>query len=384
MTQALETIEEMRRINASFPYTDPVRNWKKEGKKVIGWTCINVPEEIIHAAGMLPYRVTGYPEETVFKQADTYLYTSTCSFVRSCLEMELQGEYDFLDGYVGSTPCEGVIRLAEIGERYSKIPHLFVLDVPRKMVDRSVDFYREEVEEFKQRLERHFEIKISDEALTRSIEIYNETRASLRKLNGLRKQDRPPVSGAEMMEVLNVAVRIPREEFNLLLKKLFAEIEATNRAIPERLRLMISGSVLNSSAFIQGIEDLGVTVVADDVCTGSRYWWEAVEVGADPMAALAKRYLNMSCPCPRMNPPADRVQWIQDLVKEFRADGLIALTMRNCAPYIHDLPLWKGKLEESGTPVLDLDIEYGSGLTGQIRIRVEAFMEMLTLREEWE
>jgi benzoyl-CoA reductase/2-hydroxyglutaryl-CoA dehydratase subunit BcrC/BadD/HgdB len=70
---------------------------------------------------------------------------------------------------------------------------------------------------------------------------------------------------------------------------------------------------------------------------------------------------------------------LKKTAKEFKVDGIIALTMRNCAPYIHDLPMWKTKLEDQGTPVLDLDIEYGGGLSGQVRTRIEAFIEMLSL-----
>ncbi|MCJ7593179.1 MAG: 2-hydroxyacyl-CoA dehydratase family protein [Desulfobacterales bacterium] len=386
MTEALQTLQEIRDVNASFPFTDPVKAWKAEGKKVLGYTCIIVPEELIHAAGILPFRVTGSQEESGLNQADAIFYTSTCSFIRSCLELKLRGDYNFLDAYVGSTPCEGAMRLAEVGGRFHTIPLLYIMDVPRKINERSIAYYRNEIFEFKKRLEDSFGAKISDGAIADSIALYNTTRTVFKKLSDLRKRDTPPLSGAEMMEVLNAAVRMPREEFNALCDTLVTEIERTQRALPQQPRLMISGSVLNNSEFIKSIEDLGVTGVADDVCTGSRYWWDPVEEssGADPLMALAKRYLNMTCPCPRTNPPTHRMRWIQEMAREFRIDGVIALTMRNCAPYIHDLPLWKGELVENGTPVLDLDIEYGSALTGQVRIRVEAFLEMITCREEWE
>ena len=385
MTQTIATLEQIQKINASFPFSDPVRDWKKLGKKVIGWTCINVPEEIIHAAGMLPFRFTGNSEELVLNKANAYLYTSTCSFIRSCFELGLRGEFDFLDALVASTPCEGTIRLAEVGEYYLKTPLICMLDVPRKIAERSYAFYRDELVAFKQQMEEYFNVKITDQALVESIRVYNETRALFRKLHELRKRDNPPVSGTEMMELMNAAVRMPRERFNLILNEFWNEINTTNRALPGQIRLMLSGSILNSSAFVKGVEDVGAIVVTDDLCTGSRYWWESVDTtNSDPLSALSRRYLNAQFPCPRLNPPTNRIRQILELAKDFRIEGVIALTMRNCAPYIHDLPLWKGKLEENGIPVLDLDIEYGSGVSGQIKTRVEAFIEMLSLGKEWE
>jgi benzoyl-CoA reductase subunit C len=379
MVETLKALEEIKKINASFPFSEPAKKWKQEGKKVVGWTCINVPEEIIHAGGMMPFRITGGKEEITLDKANEILYSgSTCSFIRTCMELELRGEYDFLDCIASCTPCEGVMRLTEVGKYYHNIPILPMLDTPRKINERAYEFYHVEVMGFKKSLEQFFDIKIPDETIANSIKVYNKTRASLRKLHELKKQKNPPVSGAEMLEVLNAAVRMPRDDFNILLDNLMEEIEATGRSVPAPMRVMISGAVMNATPFIKAVEDLGVTVVTDDFCTGTRYWWEPVEAG-DPLKALARRYLNTQCPCPRTNPSNLRTDWLKKTAKEFKVDGIIALTMRNCAPYIHDLPMWKTKLEDQGTPVLDLDIEYGGGLSGQVRTRIEAFIEMLSL-----
>ena len=379
MAETLKALEEIKKINASFPFSEPAKKWKGEGKKVVGWTCINVPEEIIHAAGMMPFRISGGNEEIPLDRANEILYSgSTCSFIRTCMELEVRGEYDFLDCIASCTPCEGVMRLTEIGKYYHKIPILPMLDTPRKINERAYEFYHLEVSDFKKNLEQFFNIRISDEAIANSIKVYNRTRASLRRLHELKKQDNPPISGAEMMELLNAAVRMPRDDFNILLDALLKEIETTGRSIPAPTRIMISGAVMNATPFIKAVEDLGVTVVTDDFCTGSRYWWEPVGAG-DPLKAISRRYLNAQCPCPRTNPSNLRGDWLKKTAKDFRLDGIIALTMRNCAPYIHDLPMWKTKLEDQEIPVLDLDIEYGGGLSGQIRTRIEAFIEMLSL-----
>ena len=122
MAEALKALEEIKKINASFPFSEPAKKWKQEGKKVVGWTCINVPEEIIHAGGMMPFRITGGKEEITLDRANEILYSgSTCSFIRTCMELELRGEYDFLDCIASCTPCEGVMRLTEVGKYYHNI-----------------------------------------------------------------------------------------------------------------------------------------------------------------------------------------------------------------------------------------------------------------------
>src|SRR4030042_416784 len=127
MASTLETLREIREINASFPYSEPVKEWKEQGRKVIGWQCTYVPEEIIYAAGMLPIRVTGGYKELDLEDANAYLYINSCSSVRSCLQLGLEKQYDFLDGFVAGSTCDGARRLADVWGRYLSIPGIYVL-----------------------------------------------------------------------------------------------------------------------------------------------------------------------------------------------------------------------------------------------------------------
>lgn len=381
-TKTIGAMEEFIKINSSFPYNQAAREWKARGGKVVGYNCIFVPEELIHAAGLMPYRVTGGDQELNVDNANAYLYTSTCSYVRTCFELALSGQYDFLDAYLSTSACEGVLRLGEIWSAYLKIPMLMTLDVPRKINDRCKEYYRDDLELARKKLEEQFGVKITDEKLWDSIKLYEETRGLLHELYDMRKAERPPISGAEVMETMNAAVRMPREQFNPLLKQLIKEIKESGRALTGKTRIMVSSSVLNNVELIKGIERLGALVVADDVCTGARYFWEPASQtnGGDPLQALANRALGTGFPCPRTNPPAFRTERILEMVKDWNVNGVIALTMRNCAPYILDIHMWKSQLEQREIPVLDLDIEYGGTVTGPARIRIEAFIEMLSMQ----
>lgn len=378
-------LEEIIKVNASFPYTEPAREWKEKGGKAVGFNCIFIPEELIHAAGLLPYRVTGDNKELALDNANVYLYTSTCSYIRSCFELALGGQYDFLDAYLSASACEGVARLGEVWSAYLNIPMLMTLDVPRKINDRCKDYYRDDLATAKGRLEEHFGTEITEEKLWESIKLYDETRALFRELYEMRKAEHPAIYGSEVMELLNAAVRMPREQYNPLLRKVVQELKDSGRALTGKTRVMVSSSVLNNAEFIRGVERLGALVVTDDVCTGARYFWEPTSenMADDPLQVLANRALGSGFPCPRTNPPTYRTERILKMAEEWNVNGVIALTMRNCAPYVLDLPLWKGKLEDKGIPVLDLDVEYGATVSGPARIRVEAFVEMLSMQAVW-
>jgi benzoyl-CoA reductase subunit C len=376
----LNILKEIRRINDSFPYTTAIQEWKKQGKKVIGYLCTYIPEEIIYAAGILPIRITGDSRELELEEANAYLYIYTCSFVRSCLQLALKKQYDFLDGFVGCSTCDPVRRLADVWEKYLTIPFFHVLTIPRKSSPGAHRLYQHQVERFKQRLEEFSGQKISGNALRSAVEIYNKNRQLLSQLYELRKSDQPPLSGAEVLEVVNAGFRTNKEAHNLLLEKLLDEISTKSRKIKSGLRLMLSGSILNNPEFIETIESLGGVVVVDELCTGMRYFTDPVDHSATDyhlLEAISKRYLS-HFPCARMVPLEDRFQRVINLIREYRVKGVITQIIRYCAPYAKDQILLKERLEHEGIPMLILDVEYGMGGIGPIRTRVQAFLEMLS------
>lgn len=378
----LPTLDRFLEVNQTFPKTKDILELKKQGKKVFGWICTYVPEEVINAAGILPVRITGYEREIELEDGNAYLYVNNCSFSRSCLQMALNSEYDYLDGVVAGATCDGARRLFDLWVHYVKLPFHHILTVPRKYTERAHDLYYEQVVIFKQNLEQHLNIQITEEALQQSIRVYNESRELLRKLYELRKLDRPPISGAETMEVLNASCRMPKEVFNSYLRQLLEEITVSERAYPSRARLMVTGSIMNNPEFIRSIEELGGLVVTDELCTSTRYWSDPVVMdGRPPLEAISRRYLN-NFPCARMVPSDCRFDRILDLAREYKVDGVISQIIRYCVPYAHDLPLITERLNKIGVPTLALDVEYGTSGSGQIRTRVQAFLEMVETKKK--
>ena len=371
-------LRRFREVNDAFPATAEILEHKRQGNKVFGWLCTYVPEEVIHAAGILPVRITGYPQETELEDGNAYLYINNCSFSRSCLQMGIRGEYGFLDGVVGGSTCDGARRLFDLWRYYIKTPFHHVLTVPRKNTQRAHDLYHDQVKQFMQHLEEFLDIQITDEKLHHSIGVYNEARALLKSLYELRKLPEPPITGAETMEVLNASFRMPKELFNEWLRSLVDELAESGNTHRGRARLMIVGSVMNNPEFIQSIEKQGGLVVTDELCTSTRYWSDPVvlDQGKTPLEAISQRYLN-NFPCARMVPSDERFNRTLGLARDFKVDGVISQIIRYCVPYAHDLPLLTARLKAQGIPTLALDVEYGTSGSGQIQTRVQAFLEML-------
>lgn len=379
----MSVLDRFRELNESFPKTAQILEHKSRGGKVIGWLCTYVPEEIIHAAGALPIRIIGYSHEANLDDANAHLYINNCTFSRSCLQLGLEGEYDFLDGVVGGSTCDGARRLFDVWRQYVGTPFHHVMTVPRKYTENAHQLYYSEVLQFKKHLEEHLNVDISDEALLKSTILLNESRSLLHRLYELRKRDKPPISGAETLEVLNAAYRMPKETFNLWLGELIKELKASDKAFTGRARVMLVGSVLTNPEFVKSIEDQGALVVTDELCTSTRYWGDKVVLddGRPILEAISRRYLN-NFPCARMYPSDERFNRIIDYARDFKVDGVISEIVRYCVPYAHDLPLLTDRLSEVGIPTLALDVEYGTAGSGQIATRVQAFLEMMEVRKK--
>jgi bzd-type benzoyl-CoA reductase N subunit len=374
-------MERFKEANRTFPKSPGILSAKARGQKVMGWVCTYVPEELFHAAGALPVRISGYARETDLQDGTAYFYVNNCSFARSCLQLGLRGEYDYLDGFVAGSTCDAARRLFDLWRHYVPVPFTHVMTVPRKYTDRALDLYFTQVLEMKKGLEEHLGVGITAQALMNSIALYNESRSLLRALNDLRKLDESPIDGSQTMEVLNAGSRMPKETFNGCLRELLRSLENSQQHRKCRARIMIAGSALNNAEFIRSIEQVGGLVVTDELCTGTRYWADPVAVGdhEEPLKAIARRYLN-NFPCARMYPSEERFQRMLHLVREFRVDGVISQTIRYCSPYSNDLPLLSDVLNRNGIPMLSLDVEYGTSGSGQILTRVQAFLEMLEAR----
>jgi len=358
--------------------------WKNKGRSVMGYTCTFIPEEIMHAAGLLPYRIRGIGT-TSLSIGDSYFGPVNCSFPKCMLQLAGINAYKFLDGAIISNGCDSMRRLEECwrkaGDDYPGIlPGYYeFFSVPHKAVDYSIDFFTEELQDMIATIENHFGKKIEESDLRKSIRLYNTGRKLLKNLDELRYRCNTPITGEDALSILIAGHAIPREDFNRILKKILAALEKAPHLTERKKPIMLIGSASDDLDFIRVIEEAGAVVVADTVCFGSRLHASLVDETDEPVHALASHYLSNSI-CPRMlGNYKDRRSYIRDIVKKADVDGLILQNIRFCDLHGSENGVLERDFEAEGIPCMRLEREYGPLVeTGRIRMRVDAFMERIS------
>ena len=362
------------------------RELKAEGRKIIGYLCSLVPVELLTAADLVPYRMTGSMKEPI-TQADSYLETIACPFTRSAFDLALKGKYSFLDGYVMPHACDNIVKLYDLWAHNIEHTYAHFVNVPHTLSPPSLEFFTAELSMFKRSLERFVGHDITAAALRRSIRLHNQQRALVRRLYRLRRRDPPPVSGTEMTKVLSAAMSLPVTEANELLESVISEVKARSPLQGKKggVRLMIYGTGNEEATFIEMVEGTGAQVVVDDLCFGTRPYWFEVEAADDILAGIARSYLEkMNCPRTYRQSPGshqadleNRFGYIYHLAKDFKVQGVIFFILRYCDTHCFDAPDVKEYLEGKGLPVLQIEEEYPISGIGRLKTRVEAFLEMI-------
>lgn len=352
--------------------------WKSDGKKVVGFVCSYMPEEVLYAMDILPYRITGKGVQDT-SHADSYLTRVNCSFARSCLELGFTGGYDFLDGAIWNNGCDHIRRCYDNWKAKIPLPFMYMLPVPHKISPEGREWYKGEVLKFRQAVEDHFGVELSSKKLADAVSTYNETRNLLRKLYDLRTSDSPPFTGAEVLTVLSAGTSIPRAEYNRLLRELLEEAEPAGSNAPNGgVRLLVAGSLMDDVDFITNVEDLGAIVVTDALCFGTKSFWNLTDESGDPLENLIDRYYEHPS-CPRMTGDyPQRLAFLREQIERASVKGVILQHIKFCDLHGTDNALLKRDLEKDGVPVMELERQYGPlADAGRIRTRVQAFLERI-------
>lgn len=371
MGQALDKFLELR----NDPYA-AAREWKdRTGGKVIGCFCCLAPEEIVHAAGALPVRITG--ENRQVCRSGAHLQNYCCSLARTGLDMALDGSLHFLDGTVFVHTCDTMMRLSDIWRLNAGFPvHADVVLPVRFEGGAARDYAFGELSCFREKVDELIG-PVSDEALRDSIAAYNENRGLLARLYELRRRDPGALPADQALWVVTSSSLMEKGEHNELLRLLLDELESSPDPTGDdgRIRLFGIGSVMEQWEFLEMLEQVGATLVDDDFCNGRRYFDNEAAGGSGPLDSIVERmWGGRSCPCKHVG-RRDRASEIVDRVKESGARGALFWQFKFCEPHAFDYPYLKKALDEAGIPSVQLEIEQGSVSIGQLRTRVEALVE---------
>jgi len=359
---------------------------KEEGKRVIGYICSFVPLEIITASGCIPFRVRGNVREPI-TTGDTLLETIVCPYYRSCFDLSVKQRYDFLSGMVIPHGCDSMVRSYSVWSYSLPFPYFHFVNIPTVCDESSFEFFNAELNTFRKSLEKFVGRLITDEDLARANRAHNENRDRVRALYEYRKADPPLISGTELTMMLTVGSSLPIDEASSLLDQVLGEIRQREKSpLKKGPRIFIDGACLDNIELIRLIEELGGNVVADTICNGARDYFPKTDIGGDPINALAHRYLDkVNCPKTyRGNKAsafegeiASRFGDIGRFAREFKADGAILYVYKYCDPFGFEVPARKAYYQSINVPLLHLEDIYSAGTMGQLRTRIQAFLEMI-------
>jgi benzoyl-CoA reductase/2-hydroxyglutaryl-CoA dehydratase subunit BcrC/BadD/HgdB len=363
-----------------------------EGKHAVGYTCFHMPEVLLNVDSCFSVRLRA-PNTGSMDIATYYMSNYTCEFCRALLERAIEGGLNFLDGLAEVDACAQMNRLAENIEvqRLINKPRFFVThaDIPYKTEPFNVKHYAVQMRNRVLNVMRDsYGVDTSDEALRKAAELHNQVCALITEIGDLRKADNPVITGYEYHILNLVSYACPKY---LLLDKLRETLEELKTRRPDerprfRARVELIGSEVDDPELTKLIEDAGALVVADRYCFGSTPGREVINLNntEDVLTQICRHYLYVS-ECPRYisdEKVAQRRSTADRLAREYKADGIIFEQIKFCDYWGFERALASYVQEkEYGHPVLSIDRPYLARSSGQLRTRVQAFVESLEIKK---
>jgi benzoyl-CoA reductase/2-hydroxyglutaryl-CoA dehydratase subunit BcrC/BadD/HgdB len=404
-----ENIEKMKKTDPHRPegmkYFDEIANFavrekeilaaKQKGKKVIGYTCLFAPIELILAADAIPIRVnSGWYDAS--KLGDRIVPVEVCPMVRSTIGAKMIALSPYLessDVLISVLTCDGMTKLGEILSDYKPV---WAMTIPRvKDSAQSMRLWSEEIKAIKEQIEALTGNKITTRKLKSAIERTQKATKAFRRLQELRKGS-PVIMGRDAMLVNQTYMWDDVDRWTEKTEALCDELEKRVSdkdwaCSPDTPRVMITGTPMiwpdnwKVPTLVEEANPQGV-IVADELCSGERLLYDPVGVDEwsmnDMLNAIAERYLMAStCPCfTSKDGNEDRINWMLNKIKEWDVQGVIYYVVRGCMLYAMEYTRVKKVLDRISIPVYYLDTEYTREDVGQMKTRVEAFLEMLSAR----
>jgi benzoyl-CoA reductase/2-hydroxyglutaryl-CoA dehydratase subunit BcrC/BadD/HgdB len=357
------------------PKNELVAQAIEQGAIPIGYTCSYVPEVMLSVDKLLPLRIRA-PGVSGTDSIEMYLPPTSCSYVRSILNFAVDGKYDFLKGWVFVASCDHLRRLYDYMDYLVKPEFNHILDVPHKKTPLAIPWLVDRFEDLRKDLSEHFDVIIDDRSLKASISEYNEMIELLQSIGDLRKDPNPPFTGTEFHQMMLAVITTPAKMIVDSVRKFKEEIVVREKQPVSRARLMVIGGQLNDPRFLEIIESQGGLIVADRVCTGSIPGLVKIDENKEPIIAIAEHTMAKT-DCPRMMDFDGRLQRILDSVKEYNVDGVIVETIKFCDIWSVEASELVKCLRERSIRVLRIEREYRLTNEGQLRTRVQAFLESM-------
>lgn len=371
-----------------------VEQAKAEGKVLVAYTCENVPEPLLNLDRAVSIRLSA-PNTGSIDIATYYMTNLLCEPSRALLERAIEGGFNFADCVITPDGCTMMNRCVENMELLKTMgkdnPNFFheYMEIAFKNTDSDVDLsVLQCTNHVLKPLAEHYGIDVSDASIRRAVEDHNRVCRAIRAISEFRKEEKPRITGYEFHVLCLATYVCPKY---LVIDKLEETLEEIRTREPDdkkwRARVLVVGSETDDSGFIKLIEEQGAYVCCDRFCFGSYPGRVPIELNdeEDALRQVCRHYIR-NCHCPRMmsmDKVYGRKQYVADLAKEYRADGVIYNQVKFCDPWAYERTLGSSMLHtDYGFPVLSVDRPYNvASSVGQLRTRVQAFVESVEIKK---
>ena len=365
---------------------------KSEGKRCVAYVCENVPEPLLNLAGTFSIRLRA-PRTGSMEMATYYLTSFLCEYSRALLERAIEGGFKFADCIITPDGCTMMHRCVENMELLKTIDKEKVfyeyMEIPMKCDDNGLNLYTLQcTNHILKPLAENFGIDVSDAAIRESVRRHNRVCELIRAIGDFRKEENPRITGYEFHIITLATYAAPQD---MLIEKLEETLEELKTREPEpknpfRARVVVVGSEIDDVDFVKLVEETGAYVCADRFCYGSLPGRVPIELNdaEDALTQVCRHYMTHS-QCPRyMDMPKmlGRREYVNALAKEYNADGIIYEQIKFCDPWAYERMVGSHVLQHDfGYPVLSVDRPYTIAGSGQMRTRVQAFVESIEIKK---
>jgi len=353
-----------------------VKRWRKAGGKVLGHFQVYFPEEIAHAAGMLPMKMFGASVET--RNADSRFGSFLCSILKTSLEQVLSGRVE-LDMFVTHPICDAARNLAPIWGRNYDYPCQILYLPQNPNSSYSVQYLKEEYERIQKVIEKVAGREITDDDLKNSITIYNRNRELLRELYRIKKDMPWLISINEAYVLMAIGGLIRREEHNEILESVLPMIEKRKARKQDRIKVVFEGGFCEQPPLVM-LRTIGRScyVVDDDLLIGMRYILEDIETDNEPLHAMAEAYINKSSYSPvqhDLRKPKEKM--LKERVKNANAEAVIITAAKMCEPGLEEQVTYTQEFDKDNTPYFVSEFEENMSSFDHLEMQLETFVENL-------
>ena len=367
---------------------------KEDGKVCVAYTCENVPEPLLNLDRAVSIRLHA-PQTGSMDIATFYMTNLLCEPSRALLERAIEGGFNFADCVITPDGCTMMNRAVEnmellktMGKENPRFFHEY-MEIAFKNSDSDVDLaVLQCTNHVLTPLKEHYGIDVSDAAIRKAVEEHNRLCRVIRAIGDFRKEDKPRITGYEFHVLCLASYVCPKY---LIIDKLEETLEELKTREPDdkpwRARVLVVGSETDDSGFIKLIEEQGAFVCCDRFCFGSYPGREEIVLNdeEDALRQVCRHYVR-NCQCPRMmnqEKVYGRKQYVAELAKAYKADGVIYQQVKFCDPWAYERTLGSSMLHNDyGYPVLSVDRPYNvSSSVGQLRTRVQAFVESIEIKK---